>query len=41
MIRNILTALAVLYAGVVFAGTFVVCDTQYADAFLICAGDAR
>ena len=35
---NILTVLAVVYAGVIFAGTFVVCDTQYAHAFLICAG---
>lgn len=38
MIRNILTVAAVVYAGVVFAGTFVVCDSRYADAFLICAG---
>jgi hypothetical protein len=38
MIRNILTVAAVVYAGVIFAGTFVVCDTPYAGAFLICAG---
>jgi hypothetical protein len=41
MVRNILTVAAVVYAGVIFAGTFVVCDTQYAHAFLICAGGDR
>lgn len=37
--KNILLTLAVLYAGVVFAGSYAVCDTKYADAFLICAAE--